>query len=76
MDNVRETIKNIRNLLEVEEDLNKVRDEISMELGLLEDTMDKLEIQNNSLKRKVGDILQDLHCDINGYLEKIGDILY
>jgi len=76
MDNVRETIKNIRNLLDVEEDLNKVRDEILMELGLLEDTMDKLEIQNNLLKRKVGDTLQDLHCDINGYLEKIGDILY
>lgn len=76
MDNLREQIRAIRDILDYEGDLNERKGDINSQLDDMEETADKLE-------ELVGDITNDLETEldqvnatINAHASEIKDILF
>ena len=75
MDNIRVSVRNIKQLLN-EDNLNMYREDMIDELDHLEAVIDYLETKNNSLKKKISQVFEDARLDVDTDLEEIGDILY
>jgi len=75
MDNIREKLNQIRNIL-ASDDLNDYKDKLENLVTDIENISDGLEELNNSIIRDLKTDLENVESTINSHTTRINDILY